>query len=97
MKIKDENVYLPWKEKNQDDWLGILVFNYAEAWANLMEARLDQGCKLEDIAEETSNVASDSIGGISNFQFSASEAILYHCWIHGEDLREWFKKRYNVK
>ncbi len=46
-----------WKLKNSEDAYSAECFRYAEAWADLMEKRIEEGAELQDIAKETSHEA----------------------------------------
>jgi len=78
--------YADWKAKNTDPY-GSEIFRYAEAWADLMELRMCDGEKLEDIAKDTSHQADTE--GITGFMYGAAVAVLFHAWEHGEQLRRW--------
>lgn len=86
MKLKDEAGWNEGRAHNQDGY-GKAIFDYAEAWADLMEARLADGAKLEQIAEQTSHEADAE--GITGFMHGAAVTVLAHCWEHGEELRRW--------
>jgi hypothetical protein len=70
---------------------GATVIVYVEKWADKMEARLAEGARLEDIADETSHEANRELGkwGITGFQYGAAVSILSEVWEHGEELRRW--------
>lgn len=74
------------REKNQDSY-GAAIFNYAETWARLMQARLAQGEALSAVAEETSFQA--DVDGLTGFMYGCAVSILSDCWRHGEELRRW--------
>lgn len=94
MKLRiDEKTYQEWKDKQVDpddpegsDY-GLACFRYAEAWADLMEARMADGAELEDIAKQTSREADTE--GITGFMYGMAVKILAHSWEHGERLRIW--------
>lgn len=86
VKLKDQKVYDDWKAVNVDAYSN-RIFTYAEDWAALMEARMEKGERLEDIAHETERQADTD--GITGFMYGAAVAVLSHCWIHGEQLRIW--------
>ena len=94
MEVKDIKVYEDWKANNTDPY-GSAVFRYAERWANLMEEKITEGYKLEDIAESTSHQA--DIEGITGFMYGAAVSILSQCWQYGEELRKWHNKQYNYE
>lgn len=88
MKVNDQAEYDTWKANNEDAY-SRAIFDFAEKWAGLMEPRLEAGEKVEDIAEETEEVAIKG-SGLTGFMHSAAAAILAKCWVHGEPFRRWF-------
>lgn len=94
MKILDEKKYLDWKNVNTDPY-GDCIFRFAENWAERMETEIDNGAKIYDIAEKTSQKADDDCGGITGFMYGAAVNILSKCWIHGEALKKWHNKKYD--
>ena len=78
-----------WKEglKNNQDPYGARIYSYALDWANLMEAEIANGKKLEDVADETSHIADTD--GITGFMYGASVSILAQAWVYGDVLRRW--------
>lgn len=88
MKLKDSE---GWKKANEanppSEPYGHCIMTYAEDWANLMEARMAAGEKLEDIADETSHQADTD--GITGFMYGAAVSTLAQVWEHGEELRRW--------
>lgn len=92
MKTIDQKEYDDWKAKQVDkngnpEPYGLEYFNYAERWANLMEEKMTNGEKLEDIAKSASHEADTS--GITDFMYGMAVSILSHCWKYGEQLRQW--------
>lgn len=75
---------------NNSDPYGGRVVRYAEEWGRLIQARIDNGEKLEDCAKELSFVADDD--GITGFMYGAAVSILAGCWRHGEQLRRWHNR-----
>ena len=86
MNTLNKNVYQDRKDK-QEDAYSQAIFTYAEAWGDLMEARINNGEAIEDIAKETSHEADTD--GITGFMYGAAVSILSQCWVHGEQLRKW--------
>lgn len=88
MRIKKgyEQEYEEYVEKNSDPY-GSGVVRYSKRWAELMEAELDEGKALEDIAEEASNQADTE--GITGFMYGCAVSALAYYWIAGEELRKW--------
>lgn len=78
--------YQEWKNVNDDPY-GAGIFRYAERWADLMEAAIDEGQDIADCAKATSLEADTD--GITGFMYGASVKILASCWEHGEALRRW--------
>ena len=81
----DEN-WKKWVESNDDPY-GMACVTFAARWANLMEKRMADGAKLQDIAKETSHEADTE--GITGFMYGAAVSMLSSSWIHGEELRRW--------
>jgi len=88
MKIKAglEVKYAEYKAKNNDPYGGAVVV-YSEKWADLMEARMANGEKIKDFANETSREADTD--GITGFMYGCAVQGLAHYWEHGEALRLW--------
>lgn len=93
MKITDQK---GWDKglKNNADSYGKAVYRYAEKWADRMEAEIESGKKLEDIAEKTSHNIGEDITG---FQYGCVIGVLAKAWEHGDALRVWHNKQYGVK
>ena len=79
-----------WLANQKDDPYGVAIFAYAERWANLMETRMSDGSRLEDIAQQASHDADTD--GITGFMYGAAVATLSKTWAHGEELRRWHNK-----
>lgn len=75
-----------WVEKNTDPYGGACV-TYAERWARMMQARMDAGEELEDIAKQTSHDADKE--GITGFMYGCAVQMLAGCWKYGDRLRRW--------
>lgn len=88
MKIKPEQ-QANWEKglENNKDPYGRACYDYALAWADLMEAELASGKTVAECANETSRTADTE--GITGFMYSAAISILSHVWEHGEQLRVW--------
>lgn len=86
-----------WAERvriNSDDPYSKGVIDYAIRWADLMEAGIERGAKLEDIADRASHDADTE--GITGFMYGAAVAELSQAWVHGDELRRWHNKKYGV-
>jgi len=81
-----EQGYADWRAKNTDAY-GNACFVYAEKWADLMEDAIEQGSKLEDVANQLSHDADTD--GITGFMYGMAVGILASAWIYGERLRKW--------
>lgn len=90
-----ENDYQKIKEVNSKDGYSMGVITYLEKWADLMEAKIEAGEKLIDIADKTSREADTD--GITGFMYGAAVNILSKVWMHGEALRKWHNKEYNYE
>jgi hypothetical protein len=89
MKFKDEKATALWNEglANNTDLYGRAVYDYALAWANLMETAIGNGQTVEMCAEVTSHMADTD--GITGFMYGAAVSVLSWSWQHGEELRKW--------
>lgn len=85
--VSDQNAWELWLKNNSDGGYGECIMRYAARWANLMEAKIAEGAKLEDIANETSHEA--DLEGITGFMYGAAVSVLASCWEHGDQLRRW--------
>lgn len=86
MQIKDQSAWDEWVKNNTDPYGGAVI-SYAQAWAGLMEERMQDGAKLDEIAEKSSHDANTE--GITGFMYGAAVSVLSSCWEHGEALRKW--------
>lgn len=86
MRLKDADGWRKSVEANTDEY-GSAVVRYAEKWADLMEARIATGARVEDIAKATSHEADTD--GITIFIYWRAVSILSRVWEHGEELRRW--------
>lgn len=84
--ITNQDLWNDYVEKNTSAY-GREIIEYAARWANLIEAEIEKGQALEDIAKETSHQADTN--GITGFMFGAAVHTLARTWKHGESLRQW--------
>jgi hypothetical protein len=82
-----------WQSFVDTNGAGIMV--YPEQWARLMQLNLAQGKSLADIAEETSHEADTE--GITGAMYGFFVGVLAQCWTHGEELRHWHNRRYQLE
>lgn len=89
MKIKQgkEGEYAKYVEMNSNDGYSKGVVDFGESWASLMEARIEKGERIADIAKDTSHKADTS--GITGFMYGCAVSALAAFWEHGEELRRW--------
>ena len=92
MELKDARAWEEGLAANSDPYGGA-TYEYAEKWANLMEADIGGGKLLSDIAKRTSHDADKDIG-ITGFMYGCVVQILGEVWIHGEELRRWHNDQY---
>lgn len=87
MKVKPgkEQEYNHFVEMNSKDFYSKGVIDFMHRWANLMEQKLAEGARLEDISETTSYTADTD--GITGFMFHAAAGALYEYWEYGDELR----------
>lgn len=86
MKVSDRPAWDEFVARNTDPY-GAGVVKYAERWARLMQARMNDGSKLEDIARQSSLDADNE--GITGFMYGCAVATLAQCWEYGDQLRRW--------
>ena len=86
MEFRDKETWDKGLEKNKDPYGGA-VYAYAEAWADLMEKKMAEGQKLEDIADKSGHEADTD--GITGFMYGCAVQVLSGVWKHGEALRRW--------
>lgn len=86
MKFRDEKAWTHGLSVNAEGY-GRAIYDYAQAWAELMERRMDEGATLEAIAKKTSHEADTD--GITGFMYGAAVSVLSQTWEHGEALRRW--------
>lgn len=91
MKIR-ETMQAEWDKAvalNTDPY-GACVVQFAEAWADAMEAKMAEGAALADVAKATgSEVDNRPEFGITGFMYGCAVSMLSRCWAHGEELRRW--------
>ena len=100
MKIKEgkEDDWKEWVEKNKYDPYSKACVDFAEAWADAMEQRMDGGADLEQIANETCSEVDNRPGfGITGFMYGMVVTILADVWEHGETLRRWHNLETQMK
>lgn len=89
MKLKNETAWKEWREANTDPY-GKCCVDYAEAWADEMEKRMEDGASVADIAKDTSYEVNNRAGfGITGFMYGCAVSMLAQAWEHGEELRRW--------
>lgn len=85
--LVDERDWNDVKENNKEDPWSSAILTYAERWARFMQFEMDNGSKLEDVAESTSQEA--DLEGISGYMYGRAVSVLVHYWRYGEQLRIW--------
>lgn len=85
---RDEAAWQRGREAQNGEGYGLAVYDYAEAWARLMQKGMVEGRALADIADETSHLADKGIG-ITGFMFGAAVSVLKATWAHGDELHRW--------
>ena len=86
MEFKDKDRWEKGLAKNTDPY-GRACFDYAEAWANLMEENMQAGKTIAECAKETSHEADTD--GITGYMYGCAVNILSGVWTHDEELRTW--------
>lgn len=75
---------------------GLGVYGFAEAWARLMQAKIAEGKKIAEVADECCSLA-DKAYGITGFMYGCAVSTLARCWVHGEELRRWHNLKTQFK
>lgn len=89
------------KAKNKESWDRVLAANpaggyegkilrFAGRWAERMEARLEWGEKVEEVAEEAID---DPELRLTSTQLCMAVVALAKHWAHGAELKSWYDKR----
>lgn len=86
MELTDREGWEKTVEANQDPY-GACAIRYCKRWAEMMEAELEKGKTIQEVAEETSHKADTE--GITGFMYGCAVSILSQVWAHGEGLRRW--------
>jgi hypothetical protein len=81
-------------ETKNNDGYGSAVVRYENRWADLMEAEMAAGKKLEDVAESASHTADSE--GITGFMYGCAVQGLARFWAHGDALRKWHNAQHGV-
>lgn len=91
IKLRNKEV---WDEAvaNNTDPYGKAAVDFARSWALIMQAKIEKGLKLKDIAEEASNKADTD--GITGFMYGCAVSLLAKSWEYGEELRKWHNAEY---
>lgn len=86
--LKEPELWASLVEKNQNrNDFGFGIIRFAAHWANLMEAKMVQGAKLEDIADKTSHMA--DVDGITGYMYGHAVSVLSQVWKYGKQLQRW--------
>lgn len=98
--IKDDlrDEYQHYAALNSTDGYSNCVVQYAAQWGELMEQKIAEGAKLEEIAEQASHEVDRRPGfGITGFMYGCAVRELAKFWAHGDALRVWHNAQYSVK
>lgn len=94
MELKDAVKWQECMDINKDPY-GSCCARYAKRWAELMEQRMAEGSKLEDIADKTSHKANTE--GITGFMYGCAVGMLSEYWKYGEELRKWHNLKTQIQ
>lgn len=72
------------------------IIDFAESWANLMEAELVKGRAVAEIADDTINHAKH-YEYIAGSQYFYGVWLLYACWEHGEAIKDWHNAKHGIE
>lgn len=78
-----------WVGANTDGY-GLAIMQYAQQWAEEMEARVARGETVAQCAKAAGTLVDERPGfGITGFMYGAAVQMLAKAWAHGEALRQW--------
>lgn len=76
--------------ESNDPPYGKCAADYARAWADEIEARMERGESLTDCADPASHDVEKRPGfGITGFVYGVAVSMLAQTWKHGDELRRW--------
>ena len=84
MKLSNQAIWDEFVRVNTDDYSAAIV-QFARAWAELMEKRIEHTDTVASCFKQTAHEA-DTVG-LSGFMYSCAVGVLAQCWIYGEELR----------
>lgn len=93
---RDEAKWQRGVEAQKGDGYGLGVYGFAEAWARLMQAKMAEGKKIADVADECCSLA-DKGYGITGFMYGCAVSVLADCWKRGEELRRWHNLKTQIR
>ena len=95
MKIKEQKkqAYDHFVEINSNDSYSYMVVTFMRRWADLMEAEIESGKTIPEVADKTCDEADTE--GITGFMYGCVVSALADFWEYGEDLRVWHNSEYN--
>jgi len=93
MQLKDAALWQTCLDNNPDGY-GSAINNFANRWALLMEAEIAKGASVANCAEAMNRQADTE--GITGFMYGAAVSTLAAVWVHGEDLRRWHNKSFQI-
>lgn len=94
MEFKDKAKWEEMVRINKDPYSSCCV-RYAERWAELMEQKMVEGSKLDDIADAASHEADTE--GITGFMYGCAVGMLSDGWKYGEELRRWHNLKTQIQ
>ena len=71
------------------------VIDYMIRWADMMEERISNGEKINNIAKETSHRADTE--GITGFMYGCAVNLLSQFWKYGDQLKIWHNSQYGYE
>lgn len=86
MRVNNADIHNKWHRANEDGYRRA-VLTYADRWAEMMEAAVETGARVGDVAKGLSHQADTE--GITGFMYGVAVSYLASCWEYGEELRQW--------
>lgn len=96
MQYKDgqEEAYMQWKAKHEDDMVGSAIFRYAERLANLIEMKMEEYHytpeeTLKKFGEILYHEADEE--RITGTMAYYAKGVLINCWKYGDEFKDWLE------
>jgi hypothetical protein len=97
--LRDKEMWERVIKRNSSDFFSATVVCFAAVWVEQMEACIAIGENVEQCARKAKEIAmemSPFFSGMTGQMVGYAANILVGVWIHGQELRSWYKGEYQV-